>query len=91
MTYMTQEKPFQQPRTVQEVVDWILAQAQAQRVTATVHTPLIRAEADWLYIPVHLAGIGTSQKAILLRKMENLWENQVPKPQEHLLLIPSAD
>lgn len=90
MTYMTQEKPFQQSHTLQEVADWILIQAQSQRVTATVHTHLIREEADWLYIPVHLAGVGTSQKAILLRKMENLWENQVPKPHQHLLLLPSA-
>jgi hypothetical protein len=53
---------------------------------------LVRPDNGWLYIPVYIEGdLDAYDKASRLQDLEDAWNDQVPKPDRKLLLIPAAN
>src|SRR5581483_4629045 len=85
------------PRTVQkrlspeDVYDWLRAEAEARHIKARIYTHLAKQEGKFLHLPVFIEGdLDAYEFASRLQDLESAWNDQEPKPDWLLWLIPAA-
>lgn len=85
------------PKTVhkrlspEDVYDWLRAEAEARHINANIYTHLARQEGKFLHLPVFIEGaLDAYEFASRLQDLESAWNDQEPKPEWLLWLIPAA-
>ena len=76
----------------EKVYAWLREQAEQMGFTITLMPEDARLKGQWLYLPVFIANaVDSYDNALKLQKLEDTWNDQEPKQEHSLFLVPARN
>jgi hypothetical protein len=73
------------------VREWLEQELKEHNSEGTVYIARAQRQNGWLHVPVYVGGEGDAyDKASLLQDIEDAWNDQEPRHEFQLLLVPAA-
>jgi hypothetical protein len=75
----------------EDIFNWLRAETARRQLTATIYEAAARRIDGYLKIPVYLDNAGDAyDKATQLTEIEEKWNDQEPRPEIRMFLLPGA-
>ncbi len=80
-----------QKHTQEEIYQWLNRQAKTLNVQVTLFPDSARQEKEWFYLPVRVDSTANAyERAFKLQDLEDSWNEQEPRPEPQIFLMPAA-